>query len=207
MERWHRIKDISPTDILEINSQDTPRKTPIETGTTMAYFLVRHLVRKYKKRNGTPEIEQLNEHEQQGPLHEDQLTNSNGVDSFNGDAVLFEKTPGSKHQGIPDKKRGRKHKQVPLCEHQLATTNGINGTNGDALLHEKGSKSEVQQIPDGERGRKHCPECAAEKKRARTYRRKLIFSLMVPNMMASMDITIVATALPTIASHFSMCSN
>ena len=171
----------------------------------MAYFLVRYLVRKYKNRNGTPELEQLNENEQhqQSPIHDDQLTNTSGADGINGDTVLHEKAPGSKNQQISGQKSGRKHKQVPLCEHQLAATNGVHDANGDALLPEKGANSETQQIPDEKRGRKHCPECIAEKKRARIYRTKLIFSLMVPNMMASMDVTIVATALPTIASHFS----
>jgi hypothetical protein len=51
-------------------------------------------------------------------------------------------------------------------------------------------------------GSKQCPQCRAEEKRATIYRWKVLVSLLVPNIMASMDLTIIATALPTIASHF-----
>ena len=44
----------------------------------------------------------------------------------------------------------------------------------------------------------------AEKKRRRVYRWKLILALLLPNFLAAVDITIVAPALPTIASTFSM---
>ena len=99
----------------------------------------------------------------------------------------------------------QKHsKQVPLCEHQLAQSNEASG---DAVLDEKVPRTEEQQIPDKKRGAKHCPQCIDEKKRARRYRWKLILSLLIPNCMASMDATITATALPTIASHFSTYSN
>jgi hypothetical protein len=97
----------------------------------------------------------------------------------------------------------KQSKQIPLCEHQLAHTNEASG---DAVLDEKAPNTGHQQIPDEKRGAKHCPQCIAEKKQARAYRWKLILSLLIPNCMASMDATITATALPTIASHFSRCS-
>ncbi|KAL2835470.1 major facilitator superfamily domain-containing protein [Aspergillus pseudoustus] len=46
------------------------------------------------------------------------------------------------------------------------------------------------------------PETAAEKRRRRIYRWKLISSLFLPYMLATIDLTIVATAVPFIASHF-----
>ncbi|KAL2864021.1 putative MFS multidrug transporter [Aspergillus lucknowensis] len=46
------------------------------------------------------------------------------------------------------------------------------------------------------------PEIAAEKRRRRVYRWKLIGSLFLPYMLATIDLTIVATAVPFIASHF-----
>lgn len=49
-----------------------------------------------------------------------------------------------------------------------------------------------------------CEICAAEKSRARKYRWKLLFLLLPGFFLASLDLTIVATALPFIASHFGM---
>jgi MFS family permease len=49
---------------------------------------------------------------------------------------------------------------------------------------------------------KKCSQCAREKSRARKYRWKLLLSLLPPFFIGSLDLTIVATALPTIASHF-----
>ncbi|KAL4875869.1 major facilitator superfamily domain-containing protein [Aspergillus karnatakaensis] len=46
------------------------------------------------------------------------------------------------------------------------------------------------------------PEEQAEKQRRRAYRWKLILSLFMPYFLASIDLTIVATAVPFIASHF-----
>ncbi|KAH0845080.1 putative MFS multidrug transporter [Fonsecaea pedrosoi] len=47
-----------------------------------------------------------------------------------------------------------------------------------------------------------CPQCAQEKSKARKYRWKLLFCLLPAFFVASLDLTIVATALPQIASHF-----
>jgi hypothetical protein len=106
-------------------------------------------------------------------------------------------------QGPSQSKEKKQPKQVELCEHQLAA---INGANSDGVLSEKSPDAVHQQIPDDERGPKHCPECIKEEKHASHYRWKLILSLLIPNMMGSMDATITATALPTIASHFSKAS-
>ena len=46
-------------------------------------------------------------------------------------------------------------------------------------------------------------ETAAEKRRRRIYRWKLVISLFLPAFLAAIDTTVVATALTTIASHFS----
>ena len=51
-----------------------------------------------------------------------------------------------------------------------------------------------------------CPECAAEKRAARIYRWKLIVALLPLQFLASTDLTIVATATTTIASHFGKVS-
>ncbi len=103
-------------------------------------------------------------------------------------------------QGPSQSKEQNNPKKSALCEHQLTA---INVATSGGVLNEKEPSTEHQQIPGDERGPKHCPECIKEKKSASHYRWKLILSLLIPNMMASMDATITATALPTIASHFS----
>ncbi|KIW95598.1 uncharacterized protein Z519_04183 [Cladophialophora bantiana CBS 173.52] len=49
---------------------------------------------------------------------------------------------------------------------------------------------------------KPCPQCGQEKSKARKYRWKLLFCLLPAFFVACLDLTIVATALPQIASHF-----
>lgn len=48
-----------------------------------------------------------------------------------------------------------------------------------------------------------CQVCKKQKHDARVYRWKLIAGLCLPFILATLDLTIVATALPSIASHFS----
>lgn len=48
-----------------------------------------------------------------------------------------------------------------------------------------------------------CAKCKREKHDSRVYRWKLIGGLLVPYFLASVDLTIVAAALPFLASHFS----
>ncbi|EEQ86326.1 MFS multidrug transporter [Blastomyces dermatitidis ER-3] len=47
-----------------------------------------------------------------------------------------------------------------------------------------------------------CEKCKKEKHDARVYRSKLIAGLVFPYFLASVDLTIVASAMPFIASHF-----
>ncbi|PGH06906.1 hypothetical protein GX51_02151 [Blastomyces parvus] len=47
-----------------------------------------------------------------------------------------------------------------------------------------------------------CEKCKQEKRNARVYRSKLIAGLVFPYFLASVDLTIVASAMPFIASHF-----
>ena len=49
---------------------------------------------------------------------------------------------------------------------------------------------------------KPCAQCTEEKSRTRKYRWKLLICLLPAFFVASLDLTIVATALPQIASHF-----
>ena len=47
-----------------------------------------------------------------------------------------------------------------------------------------------------------CDDCARQKSAVRRYRWRLIIGLLPAYFLASLDLTIVATALPFIASHF-----
>ena len=93
----------------------------------------------------------------------------------------------------------RPAKQDPPCQHQLAHTDNVND---DGVPAETNPGLAHQQVRVEQRGSKHCPECRAEKKRTRIYAWKIVIALLIPNIMASMDMTIIATALPTIASRF-----
>jgi hypothetical protein len=48
-------------------------------------------------------------------------------------------------------------------------------------------------------------ERRAEKAAKRKYRWKILVALLLPNFVASLDLTIIATAAPTISSYFSAC--
>lgn len=50
--------------------------------------------------------------------------------------------------------------------------------------------------------KRKCSQCTQEKSAHRKYRWKLLLCLMPAFFVASLDLTIVATALPQIASHF-----
>jgi hypothetical protein len=82
-------------------------------------------------------------------------------------------------------------------------TNESKTPNNDALKTEKQKKGaqcqHVRETPNGK-----CEICAAEKSAARRYRWKLLLLLLPGFFVASLDLTIVATALPFIASHFGM---
>ncbi len=72
-------------------------------------------------------------------------------------------------------------------------------------------EAEVQQPTainakgDEEKKKELTPEQLAEKKRSRIYRYKLVFGLMAPFTLQALDTTIIASALPFIASDFSQC--
>jgi hypothetical protein len=86
---------------------------------------------------------------------------------------LYRKYKARKQQQEPAKKT---EKKVPGCPHRAGAA----------------SAPPLQK----------CTVCAAEKSRARKYRWKLLLLLLPGFFLASLDLTIIATALPFIASHF-----
>lgn len=92
------------------------------------------------------------------------------------------------------------------CQHTIPS-NPV-GENYDETGRDEKTQAEVEPTdhsrssnPDIKSGK--CQECAREKRAARGHRWKLIIGLMPAYFLASLDVTIVATALPFIASHFS----
>ncbi|KAK4938538.1 hypothetical protein LTR10_021070 [Elasticomyces elasticus] len=73
------------------------------------------------------------------------------------------------------------------------TTSGSNATSYNT------SKPKMSTPPAS---KKPCSQCVQEKSTTRKYRWKLMFCLLPAFFVASLDLTIVATALPQIASHF-----
>ena len=70
------------------------------------------------------------------------------------------------------------------------------------------SKKNVESCPHRKAGdvpaSQKCEICAAEKSATRKYRWKMLLLLTPGFMLSSLDLTIIATALPFIASHFGM---
>ncbi|KAI9847081.1 MAG: hypothetical protein M1837_003199 [Sclerophora amabilis] len=129
-----------------------------------------------------------------------------------------------------DRERKEKKKNV-ACEHRRRSTPRRTterskdgdvqhdrdhdlGFDADALRHDERTliktEEEVEVVPGSGDGSKQatvltsgrCQICRAEKRAARIYRWKLIVGLFFPYIISSMDLTITATALPFIASHF-----
>ncbi|KAI1497026.1 major facilitator superfamily domain-containing protein [Biscogniauxia marginata] len=92
---------------------------------------------------------------------------------------------------IIKKREGQKSnkKLEPPCAHEPNETTQ-DESNGYLAVDE----------PDGRQ--QPCPQCKAEKKALRTYRWKLILGLLLPYALQALDVTIIASALPTIAHYF-----
>ncbi|PYI03658.1 MFS multidrug transporter [Aspergillus sclerotiicarbonarius CBS 121057] len=80
--------------------------------------------------------------------------------------------------------------------YQLDSMNGEDS--GSVERPASGSTKELNQVTDGEK----CSLCKEQKHNARVYRAKLIGGLALPFILSTLDLTIVATATSSIASHF-----
>lgn len=67
------------------------------------------------------------------------------------------------------------------------------------MLGKGGGPTPTPTPEDGEK----CAICKKQQHDARVYRWKLIAGLVLPDLLSSLDLTIVATATPFISSHFS----
>lgn len=110
--------------------------------------------------------------------------------------------------GIPNEKKAAK--PVKLCEHQreinLDTLNGMPADMSDFATSPQLKESEAKNLAVDGAGSPGdigpCVICKEEKRAARIYRWKLIGGLFFPFSVQALDTTIVAGALPFIASDF-----
>ncbi|GFN15525.1 hypothetical protein AtubIFM56815_003356 [Aspergillus tubingensis] len=89
----------------------------------------------------------------------------------------------------------------PLCAHrsQWYQLESRNREDSESLGRPRsGSTKELSPVTDIEK----CGLCKEQKHNARVYRVKLIAGLTLPFTLSTLDLTIVATATSTIASHF-----
>jgi hypothetical protein len=107
-------------------------------------------------------------------------------------------------------------KQKHLCIHQRISDNASDAVQELSSFHEDPSDIQVshEKVPtsqiDGSPisgARIPCDICKQDKKARGVYRRKLILGLFLPFMIQGLDTTIIAGALPFIASDFSKFSN
>ncbi|KAI1980619.1 hypothetical protein LOZ53_002930 [Ophidiomyces ophidiicola] len=101
----------------------------------------------------------------------------------------------------PPKKKAKKP-----CRHELQSQR-LSSTPEATLINEEDRKPDVTPKPEEpaevlQENRDPCLQCKKEKHDKRVYRWKLIGGLLLPYFLASVDLTIVAAALPFIASHF-----
>jgi hypothetical protein len=106
-------------------------------------------------------------------------------------------------------------KQKRLCIHQRTSDDTsdavqeLSSFHGDPSdthgSHEKVPTSQIDGPPISD-ARIPCDICKQDKKAKRVYRRKLILGLFLPFIIQGLDTTIIAGALPFIASDFSKFS-
>jgi hypothetical protein len=106
-------------------------------------------------------------------------------------------------------------KTKPLCRHQLRDQEAA-AKNAPAaepaplqkpdLAISPAAEPKTTAVPQTEPvvARQPCAICKQQKHNARVYRWKLVLGLAMPFWLTSLDLTVVATALPFIASHFGM---
>lgn len=83
-----------------------------------------------------------------------------------------------------------KPKPAPRCQHRQKPIEAVCANEAE------GSYIPARDQPD------KCQICQAQTRDARIYRSKLIGGLLLPEILSSFDLTIVATATPFISSHF-----
>jgi hypothetical protein len=105
-----------------------------------------------------------------------------------------EATQPQEAQTVPDSSNEK------LCEHRSRRDKDeVAASTLDVVPQPPADKTGVPNAAASE----VCLECKAEKTRRRVYRWKLMVALFPSAFLAAIDTTIVATALTTIASHFS----
>jgi hypothetical protein len=105
----------------------------------------------------------------------------------------------------------RKKKAPPPCVHQLqVSSEDPRGTEVKDLANNgispasvaEGNQDGVNVLTQVSTSKEQCQTCRKEQLAARLYRIKLIVGLFFPFALQALDVTIIASALPWIASDF-----
>lgn len=108
-------------------------------------------------------------------------------------------------------KKHRAQKAAEAAEAAEAASTPVPASSSSPLDEDTNINSESNPVsattpkpktPATKAQKKPCAQCVQEKSATRKYRWKLMFCLLPAFFVASLDLTIVATALPQIASHF-----
>ena len=115
------------------------------------------------------------------------------------------------HGKIHETRTGEKPKPKPkpTCQHRRKPLGPVHVDEPEVSVNTvqtgpcngRGQDLRSPTVPEQDTGK--CQVCRAEKRASRIYRWKLICGLILPDLLSSLDLTIVATATPFIASHFS----
>ncbi|KAG2027977.1 hypothetical protein GB937_000425 [Aspergillus fischeri] len=94
----------------------------------------------------------------------------------------------------------------PLCQHRLQSSQSAPAADDGLSTEQTSIKTEDQHIlpqsSPGPEDDSKCHLCQQQRRHDRIYRWKLICGLTLPYILSTLDLTIVATAVPSIASHF-----
>lgn len=123
-----------------------------------------------------------------------------------------EKSNSPQGDGQGQQPQKTKTKTKHLCRHQLrdqeaATRNAPEHTplqQPDLAISPATEPKTTTAVSEPVAATQPCAICKQQKHDARVYRWKLILGLAMPFWLTSVDLTVVATALPFIASHFGM---
>ena len=96
-----------------------------------------------------------------------------------------------------------RQKKVQQCEHNRPGPPSSDNVKGTAAHGKNAFDKQPAPQRDGETQAGPCEICRKEQLAARSYRIKLIIGLFVPFALQALDVTIIASALPWIASDFS----
>lgn len=109
------------------------------------------------------------------------------------------------HPTAPSKNTAPSHPTAPSKNHECVHRRGVSQISEAAveLIAYPGDRPYIHDETTTTQRSFPCPECRDAKRAARKYRWRIVSGLFVPFLIQSLDSTIIAGALPFIASDFS----